>query len=169
MHDMSNRAAAYGRTLDFGLRIHMIVRETESEARASAQNLVSKLDDADGAKIRARALNAQSFGVARQAEMRIIADNEGYAEPHVWTGVGRARSGCGCALVGNPEQILGKLERYKQMGFRAFIFSGYPHNAEAETFDRLVLPHLNTAKLAALQNRIPLTPPHTPLSLGSRT
>ena len=168
MRDMSARAASRGRTIDFGLRIHMIVRETAEEARQAARDLVSKLDDDIGRAIRARALDATSLGVAKQAEMRQMADDEGYAEPLLWTGVGRARSGCGCALVGSPEQIVAKLQRYIAMGFRSFIFSGYPHLDACEYVARLVLPHLQTGSLARLQGRIPEIEPQTPLAAGQR-
>jgi len=155
MADMSARAARFGRKVDFGLRVHVIVRETESEAKAYAQHLVSRLEDRAGTAIRNRALDAQSLGVARQAQMREVADDEGFVEPLLWTGIGRARSGCGAALVGDPDQIVEKLQRYIQMGIRAFILSGYPHKAECELFARHVLPRLKTGCLAAMQNRIP--------------
>jgi alkanesulfonate monooxygenase len=156
MSDMSSRAARFGRTVDFGLRVHVIVRETENEAKAYAQKLVSRLDDSAGAAIRNRALDAKSLGVARQMELRDGADDEGFVEPLLWTGIGRARSGCGAALVGHPDQIVEKLQRYTDMGIRAFILSGYPHKAECELFARHVLPRLQTGRLADLQNRIPV-------------
>ncbi len=154
MADMSERAASFGRKIDFGLRVHVIVRETESEAKSQAKRLVSRLEDDAGTAIRARALDAKSLGVARQVELRDRADAEGFAEPLLWTGIGRARSGCGAALVGNPDQIVEKLNRYTQMGIRAFILSGYPHKAECELFARHVLPRLKTGRLAELQNRL---------------
>lgn len=168
MREVSTRAAKHGRTLDFGLRVHVIVRETEAAARAHARALVSKLDDEVGASIRGRSLDAKSLGVSRQAEMRGQADEEGFVEPLLWTGVGRARSGCGGALVGNPDQIVAKLERYMAMGIRAFIFSGYPHLNECELFARHVLPRLKTCKLAVAQGRVPAETPPTPLGTGPR-
>jgi alkanesulfonate monooxygenase len=168
MRDMSTRAAGYGRTIDFGLRVHMIVRETEAEARAYAQRLVSRLDDDKGKEIRERALDAHSYGVSRQAAVRQAADDEGYAEPHLWTGIGRARSGCGAALVGDPDQILTKIRRYMELGIRAFIFSGYPHLQECQLFAKYVLPQLQTISLPEVYNRIPTTPPLTPLAAGPR-
>ncbi|MEB3221700.1 MAG: LLM class flavin-dependent oxidoreductase, partial [Candidatus Sericytochromatia bacterium] len=89
--DMRQRAAAYGRTLRFGYRVHVVVRETEAEARAAADRLLSKLDAATGAAIRARSLDTASLGVAKQTELRETADADGYAEPNLWTGIGRAR------------------------------------------------------------------------------
>jgi alkanesulfonate monooxygenase len=162
------RAAAHGRVLDYGLRVHVIVRDTEAEARAYAQDLVSMLDDDIGRAIRARALDAVSLGVALQAQHRAASDAEGYVEPGLWTGIGRARSGCGAALVGSVDQVLSKLERYRAMGIRAFILSGYPHAAECEAFGTKVLPQLPTAKLAAHYDRIPATTPPTPLGTGPR-
>jgi alkanesulfonate monooxygenase len=161
-------AKKFNRTLDYGLRVHMIVRETESEARAYARQLISKLDPETGKAIRNRSLDSASYGVARQAEMRNQADDEGYVEPHLWTGIGRARSGCGGAIVGNPDQVVEKLNRYIAMGIRSFILSGYPHRQECELFARYVLPRLKTGKLAEYQNRIPPTTPATPLGAGPR-
>jgi alkanesulfonate monooxygenase len=168
MEDLTARAYSYGRKLDYGLRVHMIVRETEKEAREAANRLVSKLDDSYGEEIKNRALDAKTFGVSLQSEARQKADSDGYVEPHLWTGIGRARSGCGMALVGSPEQILAKLERYKAMGIRAFIFSGYPHLDECQRFGELVLPHLKTFSMPEVQGRIPQEEPLTPLAAGTR-
>ncbi len=168
MQDMSEQAAGYGRTVDFGLRVHMIVRETEEEARAWAKKLMSKLDAETGEEIRNRAQDAKSYGVSRQAEMRNLSDMDGFVEPNLWTGIGRARSGCGAALVGNPDQILAKIQRYMDMGIRSFIFSGYPHKQECELFAKYVLPKLKTVSLPEVQNRIPKTEPDTPLAAGKR-
>ncbi len=168
METMSEKAAAYGRKVDFGLRVHVIVRETEEEARAWARHLVSALDDDKGEEIRNRAQDAKSLGVSLQSGLRNEADDEGYAEPHLWTGIGRARSGCGAALVGTPEQIIEKIERYKAMGIRSFIFSGYPHLQECELFGKLVLPHLETVSLPEEQSRTPKDIPLTPLAAGPR-
>ncbi|MEB3327645.1 MAG: LLM class flavin-dependent oxidoreductase, partial [Candidatus Sericytochromatia bacterium] len=140
--DMRQRAAAYGRTLRFGYRVHVVVRETEAEARAAADRLLSKLDAAAGQAIRARSLDTASLGVARQTALRETADADGYAEPNLWTGIGRARSGCGAALVGDPDQVLAKLNAYRALGIDAFILSGYPHAAECDLFARHVLPRL---------------------------
>jgi alkanesulfonate monooxygenase len=168
MEDVSQRAAKYGRKVDFGLRIHMVVRETESEARAAAERLVSKLDDIYGAEIRNRAQDAKTLGVALQAQARERSDAEGFVEPLVWTGIGRARSGCGAALVGDPDQILAKIQRYMDMGMRSFIFSGYPHLDECKRFAEYVLPKLKTVSLPQEQGRIPASTPATPLGVGQR-
>lgn len=147
--DMTARAAKYGRTLKFGYRAHMIVRETEAEARTAADRLLSKLDAEAGAAIRAKSLDSTSVGVAAQAALRDGAADDGYAEANLWTGVGRARSGCGAAIVGDPDQVLAKLNDYRDMGIEAFILSGYPHAAEADLFARHVLKNIEHGPLIA--------------------
>ena len=168
MRTVHERAAHYGRVLDYGLRVHMIVRDTEAEARAYANELVSRLDDEEGRKIRERALDAKNYGVSIQAQNREKADVEGFIEPHLWTGVGRARSGCGAALVGSVDQVLSKIERYQRMGIRAFIFSGYPHLDECEIFGTKVLPQLKTCSMPHVYGRVPAQTPATPLGHGVR-
>ena len=162
------RAEAHGRTIDYGLRVHMIVRDTEAEAREFARELVSKLDDDTGSAIRDRALDSGSLGVSRQARNRDFADMEGFIEPHLWTGVGRARSGCGAALVGSVDQVLSEIESYQKMGIRSFIFSGYPHLDECDYVGKLILPELKTCSLPHEYGRVPTTTPATPLGNGPR-
>ncbi|KQC31003.1 LLM class flavin-dependent oxidoreductase [Flagellimonas eckloniae] len=168
MENMSAKAAAYGRKVDFGLRVHVVVRETEEEAREYADSIVSKLGVEQGKEMRERALDAKSYGVSRQAEMREIAEDDGYVEPNMWTGIGRGRSGCGAALVGNPDQIVEKLNRYMDMGIRAFIFSGYPHKEECERFAKLVLPRLKTFSMPVAQGKVSEEKPLSPLAAGIR-
>ena len=168
MNNMTNKALEYDRTVQFGLRVHVIVRETEQEARDYAKNLLSKLDLDLGKDIRNRAQDAASLGVARQAMLREEADNQHYVEPHLWTGIGLARSGCGAAIVGNPDQVLAKLERYMEMGIRSFILSGYPHQQECELFAKLVLPRLKTVSLPEVLGRRPNKTPNSPLGNGVR-
>ena len=168
-NDIAERAAKHGRKLDFGLRIHVIVRETEAEAREAATRLVSRLEPDKGSEIKHRAQDSRSAGVLLQDDLRADADEEGYVEPEIWTGIGRARSGCGSAIVGDPDQVFRKLERYMDMGFRAFVLSGYPHLEECDLFARYVLPRLNTCRLAELQGRRPSSTPATPLTHGLRT
>jgi alkanesulfonate monooxygenase len=145
--DLSRRAASKGRKLKFGYRAHVIVRETEDEARAYAARLLSKLDDDVGAAIRAKSLDAATAGVGRQSELRASAADDGFVEDNLWTGIGRARSGCGAAIVGNPDQVLAKIRAYQAEGIDAFILSGYPHAAECDLFARHVLPQINHGPL----------------------
>lgn len=148
LEDMRRRAEQHDRRLRFGYRVHVIVRETESEARTAARALLSRLDTGTGDEIRKRSLDHASAGVRRQAEMREAADDEGFVEDHLWTGIGRARSGCGAAIVGNPDQVLAKLRSYAALGIGAFILSGYPHGRECDMFARYVLPELAHGPLA---------------------
>ena len=168
MRDVAERAEAHGRTLDYGLRVHVVVRDTEREAREHAEHLVAALDDEYGRLIRDRAHDSTSLGVAHQAKARELADRFGYVEPHLWTGIGRARSGCGAALVGSADQVLSELEAYRRMGIRAFILSGYPHLDECRQFGRLVMPALETASLPRAYGRVPDATPATPLGTGAR-
>ena len=164
MQDMSARAAAHGRVIDFGLRIHIIVRDTEGEARGYAKELMSKFDADVAEKLKHRTQDSKSAGVQRQDEFRKQADPDDFVEPMLWTGIGRARSGCGGAIVGTPEQILAKLNRYMDMGIRSFILSGYPLIEECELFGKYVLPHLPNVKLSVEQGRTPSETPATPLT-----
>jgi alkanesulfonate monooxygenase len=168
MRDVHAVAERYGRTLDYGLRVHMIVRDTEAEAKEYAEHLVSKLDDEYGRLIRERAHDSISLGVAHQSRARELADKFGYVEPNLWTGVGRARSGCGAALVGSTDQVMSKIEEYRRMGIRAFIFSGYPHIDECKSFGARVMPHLKTCSLPHAYGRVPAETPATPLGNGPR-
>ena len=165
---MTLKAANYNRTVKFGLRVHVIVRETEKEARDYADSLISKLDIKMGTDIRNRAQDATSLGVARQSQLRDKADEKYYVEPNLWTGIGLARSGCGAAIVGDPDQIVAKIEGYMKMGINSFIFSGYPHEKECEIFARLVLPRLKTVSLPEVFGRIPSSSPNSPLAKGTR-
>jgi alkanesulfonate monooxygenase len=152
--DLRARAAGYGRVLRFGYRVHVIVRATEAEARAAARRLVSRLDAETGRRITGRSLHATSAGQLRQGELRELADDEGFAEDFLWTGIGRARSGAGAAIVGDPDQVLAKLRSYAEIGLEAFILSGYPHAAEADLFARYVLPQLDHGPLLPRRGRL---------------
>jgi alkanesulfonate monooxygenase len=147
--DLRKRATQHGRQLRFGYRAHVIVRETEAEARSAAARLLSRLAPEAGDDIRRRSLDHASAGVRAQAELREAADTDGWVEQNLWTGIGRARSGCGAAIVGDPDQVLAKLEAYRAIGLEAFILSGYPHAGECDLFARHVLPRLSHAPLHA--------------------
>ena len=168
MSSMSEQAARNDRSIDFGLRIHVIVRESEADARSAADRLISKLDRAAGEAIKHRSQDSRSAGVQRQDALRAQAGGDLYIEPHLWSGIGLARSGCGSALVGNPDQILAKLNTYIDMGIRAFILSGYPHEEECHLFASYVLPKLKTCRFNEAQNRL-VADPVTPLTTAPRT
>ncbi|MDA3016649.1 MAG: LLM class flavin-dependent oxidoreductase [Actinomycetota bacterium] len=154
--DMTQRAQRHGRPMSFGWRSHVVVRETEREAREAARRLLSRLDPVTGDAIRAKSLDSTSTGVNRQSELRTAADDEGYIEQNLWTGVGRARSGAGIAIVGDPDQVTTKLNELIDAGVSAFILSGYPHLKECDLFAKYVLPKINHG---------PLSLAHTPAAL----
>lgn len=166
MQGMSAKAAEYGRTIDFGFRSHVIVRETEQEAKRAAERLISKLDLAKGQQIRNQSMDSQSAGVLRQDELR-AQSKDLYIEEFLWSGIGLARSGCASAIVGNPDQVLEKLNRYVDMGMRAFILSGYPHLDECDLFAEAVLPRMSTCRLNEVQGRR-VANPVTPLTTAPR-
>lgn len=145
--DVRARAARHGRQVRIGYRAHVIVRETEADARAAAARLMAAVDEAEGERIRSRSLDSGSVGVRRQAELRDAAGDDGFVEDHLWTGIGRARSGCGAAIVGDPDQVAAKLAQYRSIGVEAFILSGYPHLDECIRFGRDVLSRLDHGPL----------------------
>lgn len=168
MTKLSQKAADYGRRIDFGLRVHVIVRESEARARTAARDLMKLVNDEKGDEIRNRALDAKSLGVSKQTEMRKQSDDDGFIEDYLWTGIGKARSGCGAAIVGNPDQVYKKIQSYVKLGIRSFIFSGYPHAEECDLFGKHVLPRLKTCSLPIEYGRIPKEAPLTPLANGIR-
>ena len=168
METMSDKAAKFNRKIDFGLRVHVVVRDTEDEAHEYANSIISKLEIEKGTEIRERALDSKSLGVSRQKKMRDLSKKDGYIEPNLWTGIGKGRSGCGAAIVGNPDQVIYKLNKYMEMGIRSFILSGYPHKEECKIFAKLVLPKLKTISLLQEQNKMPVNEPLTPLAAGTR-
>ena len=146
--DMRARADALGRRLRFGWRSHVIVRETESEAREAARRLLSRLDPTVGRRIRGRSLDAASSGVARQAELRAEADDEGYVGPHLWTGIGQARSGAGAAIVGDPDQVLATLRRPRATpGWNRSSCPAIRTSTECDLFARHVLARMEHGPL----------------------
>lgn len=146
--DVRTRAAARGRTLNYGIRLHVIVRETEDEAWRAAAELVSELDEATVAAAQARFKSMDSVGQRRMAELHGGQFNKADVRqgleisPNLWAGVGLVRGGAGTALVGNPQQVADRIREYEDLGLETFILSGYPHLDEAHRFAELVFPLL---------------------------
>ncbi|MET0351896.1 MAG: FMNH2-dependent alkanesulfonate monooxygenase [Rhizobacter sp.] len=146
--DIRARAAKHGRTLEFGIRLHVIVRETEDEAWRAAGELVSHLDEATIAAAQKKFAQMDSVGQRRMAELNKGKFNknnirEGLeVSPNLWAGVGLVRGGAGTALVGNPQQVADRIKEYADLGLEYFILSGYPHLEEAHRFAELVFPLL---------------------------
>jgi alkanesulfonate monooxygenase len=146
--DIRQRAARYGRTLEFGIRLHVIVRETEDDAWRAAAELVSQLDDEIIATAQKKFAQMDSVGQRRMAELnkgklnRTNVRDGLEVAPNLWAGVGLVRGGAGTALVGNPQQVAQRIEEYAALGLEYFILSGYPHLEEAHRFAELVFPLL---------------------------
>lgn len=144
--DVRARAAKFGRTVKFGIRLHVIVRETDDEAWRAAESLISRLDDDTVIRAQAAFARMDSEGQRRMAALhaggkkRTRADLE--ISPNLWAGVGLVRGGAGTALVGDAPTVAARIEEYAALGIDTFVFSGYPHLEEAYRFAELVFPLL---------------------------
>ncbi|CAI2786023.1 Alkanesulfonate monooxygenase [Serratia grimesii] len=139
------RAQARGRTLDYGIRLHVIVRETEEEAWAAADKLIAHLDEVTIAAAQKIFSRMDSTGQARMSALHGGSKDSLRIAPNLWAGVGLVRGGAGTALVGNPQQVAERIREYQALGITNFIFSGYPHLEEAHRFAELVMPLLPLA------------------------
>ncbi|UDF36200.1 UNVERIFIED_ORG: FMNH2-dependent alkanesulfonate monooxygenase [Shinella sp. XGS7] len=146
--DVRERAVRQGRTLEFGIRLHVIVRETEDEAWRAAAELVQHLDEGVVAAAQAKFASMDSVGQRRMAELHGGRFNKADVRqgleiaPNLWAGVGLVRGGAGTALVGNPQQVADRIKEYAALGLNYFVLSGYPHLEEAYRFAELVFPLL---------------------------
>lgn len=158
---MRTLAAAAGRPTDrplrFGIRFHVITRDTEAEAWAEAGRLMAGIDPEAVRAARADFVATQSEGQRRMAEMSAAAGGEDVPDdpralevyPNLWSGVGLVRGGAGTALVGSHEQVADRIEEYRDLGIEEFILSGYPHLEEAFRCGEGLLPELRRRKLVA--------------------
>ncbi len=140
--DVRARAAKHGRTIRFGLRVHVIVRETEAAAWAAADELISRLDDASITAAQHAFAQFESEGQRRMAALHGGKRDRLEVSPNLWAGVGLVRGGAGTALVGDAETVAKRLLEYAQLGIDTFILSGYPHLEEAYRVAELLLPRL---------------------------
>jgi alkanesulfonate monooxygenase len=138
-------AAAKGRTVSFGIRLHVIVRETAAEAWRAADDLIRHVDDATIAKAQAVFAQMDSVGQARMSALHGGRRDKLEVSPNLWAGVGLVRGGAGTALVGDPETVAQRMKEYMAVGIDSFILSGYPHLEEAYRFAELVFPLLPLA------------------------
>ena len=135
-------AARRGRKLRFGIRLHVIVRETAAEAWAAADRLIAHVDDASVAKAQAVFARMDSVGQQRMSRLHGGRRDQLEISPNLWAGVGLVRGGAGTALVGDPETVAARMQEYMALGIDAFILSGYPHLEECYRFAELVFPLL---------------------------
>lgn len=140
--DVRERAARLGRAIRFGVRLHVIVRETEAEAWADADRLISKLTDEDIARAQAQYAGMDSVGQRRMAALHGGRRDKLEIAPNLWAGIGLVRGGAGTALVGDAATVVERLEEYRAAGADTFVLSGYPHLEEAYRFAELTFPLL---------------------------
>ncbi|WP_272676932.1 FMNH2-dependent alkanesulfonate monooxygenase [Providencia huaxiensis] len=135
-----------GNQLEFGIRLHVIVRETEQEAIDAANKLISHLDDEIIAQAQSIFSRMDSIGQGRMQSLHNGSKDNLFIAPNLWAGIGLVRGGAGTALVGSPEQVAERIREYQAVGISKFIFSGYPHLEEAHRFAELVMPLLEGQK-----------------------
>jgi alkanesulfonate monooxygenase len=144
--DVRERAAKHGRTVKFGIRLHVIVRETDDEAWRAAESLISRLDDDTVIRAQAAFSRMDSEGQRRMAALHAGGKKRSRTDleisPNLWAGVGLVRGGAGTALVGDAQTVAARIEEYAALGIDTFVFSGYPHLEEAYRFAELVFPLL---------------------------
>lgn len=140
--DIRERAARHGRSLRFGIRLHAIVRETEAEAWAAAERLISHLDDVTIARAQQAFARMDSEGQRRMAALHGGRRDRLEVSPNLWAGVGLVRGGAGTALVGDPATVAARIREYADLGIETFILSGYPHLEEAYHVAELLFPLL---------------------------
>lgn len=142
LRDIRERAARLGRTVRFGIRLHVIVRETNAEAWRAADDLIARLDDAAIARAQASFARFDSVGQRRMSELHGGRRDKLEISPNLWAGVGLVRGGAGTALVGDPKTVAERLREYQSLGIETAILSGYPHLEEAHRVAELLFPEL---------------------------
>ncbi|HEY0201854.1 MAG TPA: FMNH2-dependent alkanesulfonate monooxygenase [Burkholderiaceae bacterium] len=147
--DVRQRAAKYGRTVRFGVRLQVIVRETSAEAWADAERLISHLTDDDIARAQANFAKMDSVGQRRISSLHGGRRDKLVISPNLWAGIGLVRGGAGTALVGSAEEVTARLQEYAALGVDSFVLSGYPHLEEAYRFAELVFPRLGKQPVTA--------------------
>lgn len=152
LNDIRSRAAKHGRTLKFGIRLHVIVRETNEAAWRAAEELISHLDDDIIASAQKAFARMDSVGQQRMAALHGGRRDKLEVSPNLWAGVGLVRGGAGTALVGDPETVTARIREYADLGIDTFILSGYPHLEESYRFAELVFPLLGKGKAAGEQS-----------------
>ncbi|KQN67910.1 MULTISPECIES: FMNH2-dependent alkanesulfonate monooxygenase [unclassified Rahnella] len=140
------KAAAKGRTVRFGIRLHVIVRETNEEAWRAADKLIANVDDETIQRAQAAFAKTDSVGQHRMAALHGGDRNKLEIYPNLWAGIGLVRTGAGTALVGDGPTVAARMQEYADLGIDTFIFSGYPHLEEAYRVSELLFPHLDLAK-----------------------
>jgi len=135
-------AAGAGRTLSYGIRLHVISRDTSAQAWQEARRLIEHVPDDMVARVQAGLSTSESEGQRRMRELHGGSRDQLEISPNLWAGVGLLRGGAGTALVGSHAEVADRIEEYAELGISEFILSGYPHLEEAYWFGEGVLPIL---------------------------
>ncbi|WP_433755556.1 LLM class flavin-dependent oxidoreductase [Nocardia sp. CA-135398] len=160
-------AAAEGRELSYGLRIHVISRDTSEAAWAVADRLLSGLDPAEIDRVQSSLARSESEGQRRMLDLHGGRTDRLEIAPNLWAGVGLVRGGAGTALVGSHEEVADRLIEYADLGITHFILSGYPHIEEAYWFGEGVLPILERRGLWTHPHRTESGPVATPFATAT--
>jgi alkanesulfonate monooxygenase len=156
IEDVRARARAKGREVRFGLRMHLIVRETEEEAWSVAERLISNVSDAAIAAAHSKLAESDSVGQRRMTALQRGRSREALEiAPNLWAGIGLVRRGAGTALVGDPKTVAARLREYQALGVETIIASGYPHLEEAYKVAELLFPELGTGARRGLSHGSP--------------
>lgn len=145
-------AEAQGRTVRFGIRLHVIVRETDAEAWQAANDLIRYVDDKAIASAQSLLSRSESVGQQRMLALHNGDRSKLEISPNLWAGVGLVRGGAGTALVGNPQVVAERMKEYASLGIESFVFSGYPHLEEAHRVAELLFPELPFVPTTAANN-----------------
>ncbi len=156
--DVRKRAAKLGRKVKFGVRLHVIPRETNDKAWSAADDLIKYLDDDTITKAQKAFAGMDSEGQRRMRALHGGSRAKLEISPNLWAGVGLARGGAGTALVGDGETIARRLKEYEALGAETFVLSGYPHLEEAYRFAELVFPHIGVQAPAKIQGANLISP-----------
>ncbi|MBA2871674.1 alkanesulfonate monooxygenase [Anoxybacillus calidus] len=142
LSEVKKLAEEQGRTIEFGIRLHVIVRETEKEAWEAAEQLIRYVDAKTIQEAQRVFSRYDSVGQQRMRQLHNGNRESLEISPNLWAGVGLVRGGAGTALVGDPETVAKRLLEYQKMGINRFILSGYPHLEEAYRVAELLFPLL---------------------------
>jgi alkanesulfonate monooxygenase len=161
-----NSATRHGRKLQFGIRLHVIVRETEEEAWRDADRLIGHLTDEIVETAQATLARQDSMGQRRMLELQQRSNGRRTREaleisPNLWAGVGLVRGGAGTALVGSADAVASRMLEYHQLGIETFILSGYPHLEEAYQVAELLFPRLSAQPEAVNRDKSNFPAPMT--------
>ncbi|MFF9215298.1 LLM class flavin-dependent oxidoreductase [Streptomyces viridosporus] len=135
-------AVREGRGLRFGIRLHVITRDTAEQAWAEADRLLDGFDPETVRAVQAGLARSESEGQRRMLALHGGTRDGLEIHPNLWAGIGLVRGGAGTALVGSHDDVAERIREYHALGVEEFVLSGYPHLEEAYWFGEGVLPRL---------------------------